>query len=159
MVAIYNNYFLILSAATAILGMIFSSMQAAIGNSIVSESKDKNFKDMRKINFIYMGISGLVTIIILLNIQAFMKIWVGSSAMFDNVTVLLLAIYFFFMKITDSIGAYIAATGIWWKCKEIYLSETFINILLNIVFGYYFGIRGIIVASMISVTLVNYFLR
>lgn len=155
-VGIYNNYFYILNAVTAFLALIFTSMQAGIGNSIAKESVEKNFNDIKKIRFLYMWISGWCTVCIFTLTQPFMKIWVGSKLMFSDLIVAILAFYFYAMKMTDTGGAYISATGNWWRCKYTYLFEAIVNLVLNLVFGYFFGIVGVIAATIISVLFVNY---
>lgn len=157
LVAVYGNYFIILNSLTAFLAVFFTAMQAGIGNSVVKEDVEKNYDDLQKINFIYMWIAGWCSVCLLLLIQPFMKIWVGEKLMFPIIIVILFSCYFFFMKLTDSIGAYIAATGIWWECKWIYLCETLCNLVLNIMLGYFWGVVGIIIATIISVVCVNYF--
>lgn len=156
LVGIYNNYFYILNAVTAFLALIFTSMQAGIGNSIAKESIEKNFNDIKKIRFLYMWISGWCTVCIFILTQPFMKIWVGSELMFSDFIVAILAFYFYAMKMTDTGGAYISATGNWWRCKYTYLFEAMVNLILNLVLGYFGGIIGVIVATIISVLFVNY---
>ena len=131
-------------------------MQAGIGNSIAKDSVEKNFIDIKKIRFLYMWISGWSTVCILVLTQPFMKIWVGSNLMFSDVIVAILSFYFYAMKMTDTGGAYISATGNWWRCKYTYLFEAIVNLILNIVLGYFWGIIGVIVATIVSVLFVNY---
>ncbi len=152
----YNNYFYIINALTAILAIFFSSMQAGIGNSVVLENTEKNFEDMKKIHILYIVIAGWCSVCLWILFQPFMKIWMGEDKLLSTGTVLLFAVYFYLMKMTDSIGAYISATGTWWKCKWIYAGEAVTNLLLNILLGYYFGITGVIVATIISVFFINY---
>lgn len=155
-VGIYNNYFYLLNAVTAMLSLIFTSMQGGIGNSIAKESIEKNYIDFKKINFMYLWISGWCSICLLCLMQPFMQIWVGKDNMFPMQYVLLLAFYFWTMKMTDPIGAYIAGTGIWWGCKYIYLLEAAVNLILNISLGYFWGVIGVIFATIISVVFVNF---
>ncbi len=42
--AVYQNYFYIVSSLTGIVGIIFLSCTAGIGNSIILESEEKNYK-------------------------------------------------------------------------------------------------------------------
>ncbi len=156
-VGIYNNYFYILSSVTAILAILFTSMQAGIGNSIAKETKEKNQIDMTKIRFLYMVISGICSICIFVLIQPFMILWVGKELMFSNTIAGMLAFYFYSMKMTDPVGAYISGTGLWWKCKVTYILEAAVNLVLNIGLGYFWGVTGVIVATIISVLFVNYF--
>ena len=50
--AIYQNYFYILNAITGLITVVFSACTAGIGNSIVVETKEKNYKDLNKFTFI-----------------------------------------------------------------------------------------------------------
>ncbi len=156
MVGIYNNYFYLLNAVTAILSLVFTSMQGGIGNSIAKESVEKNYIDFKKINFIYLWISAWCSICLLCLMQPFMKLWVGLGNMFSFRYVILFAFYFWAMKMTDPIGAYIGGTGIWWNCKYIYLLESALNLILNIFLGYFFGVIGVIIATIISVIFINF---
>lgn len=156
MVGIYNNYFYILTAVTGFMSLLFTSMQGGLGNSIAVESKKKNYSDFRKINFLYVWIAAFASIMIFVLVQPFMVLWVGKDLLFPVSIVALLAVYFYAMKMTDSIGAYIAATGLWWKCRFVYIGETVANLVLNIILGYYFGVIGVIIATIITVIIVDF---
>ena len=62
--------------------------------------------------------------------------------------VAILAFYFYAMKMTDTGGAYISATGNWWRCKYTYLFEALVNLVLNLVLGYFWGIIGVILQQL-----------
>ena len=65
MTAVYSNYFLILTSVTSLFGIIGSSMVASVGNSIVTENEEKNYRDMRRFNFMYMLLAGWAVICML----------------------------------------------------------------------------------------------
>lgn len=155
-VGMYNNYFYILNAVTAILSLIFTSMQGGIGNSIVKETVEKNYSNFRMINFMYMWIAGWCTICLLVLMQDFVELWVGAEFMFRPYITFLFVFYFWSMKMTDTVGAYIAGTGIWWKCRYTYLLESAVNLILNICLGYLWGVLGVIIATIVSVIFVNF---
>ena len=46
--AIYQNYFYIMNAIVGILLVLFNSITAGIGNSLITESIDKNYDNFRK---------------------------------------------------------------------------------------------------------------
>ena len=50
--AVYQNYFYILNAITSLITVVFSACTAGIGNSIVVETKEKNYRDLNKFTFI-----------------------------------------------------------------------------------------------------------
>ena len=155
-VAVYNNYYTIMNAVIIALGVITSSMVASVGNSIASESKEKNYEDMQKFNFVYMWISGWFTICLLCLYQPFMKLWMGEQNMFPMSVVICMCIYFYALKVGDIRAVYAEAAGLWYEGKYRALAETITNVVLNIVLGKYYGVIGIIVATLISLLTINF---
>lgn len=155
-VAMYNNYFMILSAITGILIIFITSMTASIGNSIAVESVEKNYSDLKKFNFIYMWISGFCTVCLLCLYQPFMKIWMGEQYLFSMGIVICFCLYFYSLKVGDIISAYTQASGIWWEGRYKAIIETVINIVLNYFLGKTFGVYGILLATIISLSTVGF---
>lgn len=155
-VAIYNNYYTIMNGVISILSILTSSMIASIGNSIVTDSIQKNYKDLEKFNFIYMWISGFCTIFMLCEYQTFMKLWMGEKFLFPMTSVVLFCIYFYLLKVGDILSSYYQATGLWYEGKYRAFAETILNIILNYILGKFFGVNGIICATIISLFLINF---
>lgn len=156
--AIYNNYYYILSAIVAIMVVISSSIIPGIGNSIVSETKNKNYSDFLKFNFIYMWIAGCITVCLVCLYQPFMKLWVGEKNILSTTSAFLFAIYFFCLMIGNVRAVYIEAAGLWWQNKSRAIMESILNLLLNIILGKLLGINGILIATIVTIVVVNFFL-
>lgn len=155
-VAIYNNYYMIMTGVTSILAILTASMVASIGNSIVTNGVEKNYKDMEKFNFIYMWISGFCTVCLLSLYQPFMKLWMGKDYLFPLSTVICFCVYFYILKMGDILSSYYQAIGLWFEGKYRAIVETILNIILNYFLGKYYGVNGIILATLISLFLVNF---
>ena len=156
MVAMYNNYYTIMNAVIGIMGVVGSSITAGIGNSIVIETKEKNYKDLKKFNFIYMLFSGLATVCMLNLYQPFMKLWLGQDMLLPFGVVVLFCIYFFSLKMGDIRAVYSDAKGLWWENRYRAVAESMANIILNFILGKIWGIYGIIVATLISLLIINF---
>ena len=153
--AIYNNYYLILSSVTTFLSIITTSMAAAVGNSIAVESVNKNYNDMNKFNFIYMWISGWCAICMLCLYQPFMKLWLGNNFLLPFSSVILFCIYFYFLQIGVFRATYEDAVGLWWETKYRAVIESALNLVLNFILGKIWGLNGIIIATLISLSIVD----
>lgn len=153
---IYSNYYYIMNTIIGILSIVGNSMLAGIGDSIATESIEKNYIDMKKINFIYMIISGWCTICMLCLYQPFMTIWVGNELMFDFHVVILFCVYFYVLKMGDIRGTYSDAAGLWWENRYRAVIEVMVNLILNIVFVQLLGIYGIILATLVSLFFINF---
>lgn len=155
-VAMYSNYYSIMAAVIGIMDIISNSIIAGIGNSIVTESLEKNYNDMNKFNFIYMLIAGMCTICLACLYQPFMSIWMGEEYMFSYPIVILFCIYFYALKMGDIRSAYVIANGLWWENRYRSIAEAIANIVLNATLGYFFGIYGIILGTLISLLIINF---
>ena len=155
-VGMYNNYYFILTALAGIFAVILNSILAGIGNSIAVESREKNYKDFRIINFMYMVISGAATVCLVTLMQPFMEIWVGEEYMFPTYISILFCFYFYLLRQGDISSIYFSAIGLWWKGRWRYLIEAVLNLTLNIILGKYFGVLGIIVATISTILCFSY---
>lgn len=150
-VGIYNNYFMVISALSSITSIIDVSIRASIGNSIVTDSVDKNYNDMNKYNFIFMWFFGWCTITVLCLFQPFMKMWLGEQYMFSNIIVVLLCIYFYSLCIGNIRYVYSTTIGLWWEERYITFAQVIANIVLNYILGKWLGVAGIVLATIISI--------
>lgn len=155
-VAIYSNYYTIMTAIIGIMGIFSSSITASVGNSIVTESEEKNYRDMNKFNFIYMWISGWLTICLACLYQPLMRVWMGEENMFSYGVVVLFCVYFYSLKMGDIRAIYSDAKGLWYENRFRAILETIANIILNLILGYFFGVYGIIAGTLISLLIINF---
>lgn len=155
-VAMYNNYYYIINALSSILLVLMNAIAAGVGNSVAVESKNKNLEDMRNINFLYMTISGFCLACLVSMYQPFMKIWVGDELLFSEMIMILFSLYFILQKIGDVEAQYFDAAGLWWHGKWRGIIEAGFNLVLNIALGYYFGVIGIVLATIITIVFINF---
>ena len=156
MVAIYDNYYYIMTAIVGFLYIIIDSLRAGIGNSIARNSVETNYKEFNNIMFCYMWIAGLCTICLFCLYQPFMKWWVGKSLMLNMDSVILFCAYFYTLTIGDIKAMYIDASGLWWENRYRSIIESVLNLILNYFLGICWGINGIIASTMISLLLINF---
>lgn len=157
--AVYGNYFYIYNAVSQFMLIISSSMNASVGNSIVTESVDKNYRDLLKFTFIFAWISGWCTITMACLYQPFMQLWVGKDLMFKTIQMELFCIYFYCANMAVIRNQYIAGNGLWVKQKMSYVVEAILNLILDFVLGKYWGVNGILMATIITIITCNFLWR
>ena len=155
-VAIYSNYYTIMIAIIGIMGIVNSAITPSVGNSIVTESEQKNYNDMNKFNFIYMWISGWLTACLICLYQPLMELWMGKENMFPFEIVILFCIYFYSLKMGDIRFIYSDARGLWYENRYRAIAESIANVILNLVLGYFFGVPGIIIGTLVSLLVINF---
>lgn len=156
MVTVYNNYYYLLSAISGVLDIIYQGVLAGIGNSIASETKQKNRNDFFKFSFINSWIVGWCTICFLCLYQPMINIWMGEDLMLPFSSVVLLCIYFYVWKIRQTVLVYKDAAGMWNIDNKKPYIEILVNLGLNVILVQYWGINGIILATIVSMLFVSF---
>lgn len=152
-VAIYSNYYYIYSAIGGFLSVIVAALTGSVGNSIATESVEKNYYDCQRFSFFFSGIISVCTVCLFGLYQPFMKIWVGEQYVASGTVMILFCVYFYISQIGQIRGIYASAAGIWWEFRWAELCEMLGNLLLNFLLGYFWGMKGILIATIITVTI------
>lgn len=150
LLAMYQNYYFIMSSVMGILTVVFSSCLAGIGNSMVTESLEKNYNDFRVLTFLINWILTVCMCCFATIYQPFIKLWVGEEYTFDLTVVALLCVYFYLVIIQQIIGMYKDAAGIWHQDRFRPLVASFVNLALNLLLVEIWGIHAIIASTIIS---------
>lgn len=154
--AIYNNYYNIFNGITVVLYIAVTALTGGIGNHVIVKSVSENYDELKKLDFLYMSISGWCTVCLLCMSQPFMEIWMGEKMTFPISVVALMCLYFYMMKVGDMKSNYTSANGLWWKMKYRSIVETITNLVLNVVMGKLWGVCGIVAATTISIFICNF---
>ena len=157
--AIYGNYYYIYSALYGVMLVICNAMGASVGNSIVKNSEEVNYKHMLTFSQIFAGIMGFCTVILACLYQPFMKVWAGEDLLLPAFDMLLFCGYFYVINMNNIRNQYISGNGMWWKLKWSYIVEALANLGLNFVLGQLFGITGVVWATIITIFCFNYLWR
>jgi len=155
MLAIYQNYFYILNSITGFISVIFTACTAGIGNSIVTETKEKNFDDLNKLTFIICWIAGFCSVCLLCLYQPFMELWVGKNYMLPFSAIICFVVYFFVRQINALLNLYKDASGMWHEDRFRPLMAALTNLILNVILVNLIGIYGILLSTVIAILFVG----
>ena len=150
MVGKYGNYYYIMNAIIGIMTVVYESLTAGLGNSIETESIDKNYRDFKVLTFLNMWLVTFCSVCLLCLYQPFMRIWVGESNMFSMSVVILLVIYFYIYQVRRIILTYKDAAGLWWEDRFRPYVVMIVNIVGNLIMVQFIGIYGVILSTIIS---------
>lgn len=152
---IYQNYFHIMQSVIAMIGIVFSACTAGIGNSIIVESRAKNYNDLKKLTFIISWLSGFCVCCFACLYQPFMELWVGKELMLNYSAVFCLCVYFYVFEINRLLNTYKDASGIWHEDRFRPLATAGANLVMNLIMVNYWGIYGIILSTVLSMLIVG----
>lgn len=155
-VACYNNYYMVISAVCSLIMVLFDSIRPSIGNSIVTESREKNYRDFCKISSLFLWISGFCSIAMICLFQPFMRIWVGEKYLLSTATVIMFGVYFFGWKMLDMLILYRDAAGMWWSLRYRPYVVSVLNIAMNILLVHLYGLEGVVFVTLFTSVCISY---
>ncbi len=148
--AIYNNYYFILTSVIGIIAVSFNACTAGIGNSILTETSEKNYKDFRTYLFIIVWFVCFCGTCFLCLYQPFMLIWIGEKGLLDFSVVICFCLYFAVYEINQLCVTYKDAAGIWHADRFRPLITGLANLLLNLILVNYIGLFGVLLSTVLS---------
>lgn len=149
--AVYQNYYFILSAVLAVIEMMIGSITAGLGNSFVTESKEKNYRDLLKFTFLFLWMTGVCVCCFLALYQPFMEIWVGAELMLPLGMVVCFAVYFYVYTLNRLLSIYKDAAGLWHQDRFNPLVSAAVNLALNLLTVKAMGLYGVQLATVVAV--------
>lgn len=151
----YQNYYMIMNAVIAMMSILSSSVLAGIGNSIMTKVTEEIYAEFKVWSFVYNWIASWCTICLVCLIQPVMELWMGTENILSADIMVLVVIYFYILKVGDVLAVYREAAGVWWKDKYRPVIEAFSNLFLNIVLVKYWGLCGVLLSSILTITFIN----
>lgn len=130
--------------------VIFSAITAGIGNSLVTESSEKNYNDFKKFTFIICFILCICCCCFVGLYQPFMKLWVGKKFMLSFSFVILFCILFYCLELAMVWATVKDAAGLWHSDRFRPLIGACANLIMNIVLVQVIGLYGIILSTVFS---------
>lgn len=151
----YQNYYFVMTSVTAFVSIIRSSCTAGIGNSIITETEEKNFNDLKKFTLMISWIGGFSCCCFACLYQPFMELWVGKENMLGYGFVICFCVYFYTTQINSLLNLYKDAAGIWHEDRFRPLVTAFANLGMNLIMVQFWGLYGIILSTVISMLFVG----
>jgi len=154
--AIYGNYYTILSAVIGLIDIVIQSCLPSIGNLLLENNKEHEIRLFKTLSFISYWLSGWCGICLICLYQTFMEIWMGDDMLLPFSTVVLFAVYLYSFKARAAIILFKDACGMWkadfWKP---YISAM-ANIIINISLVQIIGLNGVLISTIIVFVLINF---
>lgn len=153
MVTYYSNYMMLIGYTVTLLNVIFEGMGASIGSLVSENNKKHTLSVFWELFTSRIWISGIACFTLYISIAPFITLWIGEKYILSNTTLILLVVGMF-IRMTRSVvdsfkNAYQLFGDVWSP-----IAEACINLGCSIIFGYWWGLNGIIMGSNLSLILI-----
>ncbi len=150
LLAIYNNYYYIMTALFAFFMVFYNACRAGIANELIIEGEEKKVRDFNKLTFIVFFCLNVCVSCLLNLFQPFMKMWIGTDYLLEDSSVVLFCIYYVVYEIPVFWSVYKDAAGVWRQDRFRPLIGAIVNLAVNIMLVNIIGINGVIISTIIS---------
>ena len=152
LVAIYGNYMLIVLGVISLMNALLNGINAGIGNLIAENNQEKIKFVFWKITTLRIWIASIVCFGMYILGDSFITLWVGNKYLLPQSAFIPL-IVITFINLTRTNDAFLAAYGLF---QDIWapIVEACLNLGLSILFGFYWGLTGILIGVAISLIIV-----
>ena len=153
--ALYQNYYFIITALRMMLVVLLNACMAGVGNKLIMESKEANYRDLEKISLLFLWILGVSSSMLLCLYQPFIQIWMGRDNMLAAGLVLCFVVYYYSMGANKLINMFKDAAGIWRVDRWRPLTAALVNLSLNLITVRWLGLYGVLLSSVFSIVFVQ----
>ena len=153
--ALYQNYYFIITALRMMLVVVLNACMAGVGNKLVMESKEANYRDLEKISLLFLWILGVSSSMLLCMYQPFIRVWMGEDNMLAVGLVFCFVIYYYSMGANKLINMFKDAAGIWRVDRWRPLTAALVNLGLNLATVQWLGLYGVLLSSVFSIVFIQ----
>lgn len=149
-IGLYGNYNYIATAVLSFLLILYRALTPSIGNSLVSDSKEKNIQLFHSLYFMCFWLIAFCSAAMLCLYQPFMILWVGKDRLLSFGVVIMVTLFFYSNATRQLLTSYVGAAGLWNKTLARQIIAAIANLVLDLLLVRPFGIAGIVFASFFT---------
>ena len=150
---IYANYLMVTSALNHMIGVVYSSVSASIGNLVAESEGAKQLEVFHQLDFLTAWIMGFSSISLFICFNPFISLWLGPQFTFSLPVVLVISVNFYLFGMLRSVRTFYSSMGLFWYDRYKPIFESFINLGASIFLANRIGLIGILLGTTISTVL------
>lgn len=150
MVGYYSNYFMLVTYILSIYGIVFSSIEASVGNLNVDADSEKSFRIYKRLDYMLFCANLICTVVFLCVVQDFVGVWIGEKYRQGLLLVISLLFAFYLQCAMDITSTFRQTMGLFEVTKRVYPVMAALNVVLSIILGRWIGVAGVALATGVS---------
>lgn len=155
MVALYGNYMLVAGSLRTLIHNIMSGTTASVGN-LVSEGRQEHIYSVYKeLLSVHIWIAGVCAGCLYYLASDFISLWLGPQYVLPSVFVLLVCVNVFLYIVRDVTDQFLYGYGL---VQDVWspIVESILFIFLSVLFGQHYGLNGLMLAPLLSLSIIIY---
>ncbi|WLR42795.1 hypothetical protein LC087_00680 [Bacillus carboniphilus] len=155
-VGLYSNYQLIMEICRTFMNQITTNMYHSVGNLVSTEAKERVYLIYKVIHLINLWLYSALFVLLYINLDNFIIIWLGEDFLLGSIVVILLLISFWERGMRNAVTTIKTTSGIFKEDKYAPLIQASINLPISILLVQELGLEGVFLGTFISSLLVPF---
>ena len=153
LVTYYTNYTTITIGLALLLNALFNSIGAGVGNLVASGDKQRIMNVFDELFSVRFYISAGASIALYILTPSFITLWIGEQYILPQSTLAIICFTLFLNASRTSVDSYINAYGLF---QDVWapIAEACLNLGLSVLFGWIWGLNGILMGVVVSLLLI-----
>lgn len=152
-VAFYGNYMIVTQKLSVMTNYILESTGAGIGNLIAENNSSKIIKVFWELMTLRFWIASIFTFAVYTLLPSFIQLWIGEQYLLPNIVLVLMLINSFIGMTRGFNEQFLYGYGLF-SDTWAPLAEAIIYFVTAIIGGYYWGLPGILLGGVTSLTII-----
>lgn len=152
-VAFFGNYQLIFEKLTQLVSNFFGGIDAGVGNLVAENDEQKIHKVFWEMMALRFLVGGFICINLFFLTEPFITLWLGEKYILDKWILIIMLINLFISQVRTPVENFKSAYALFWDVWAP-IAEVILNLGFSIVLGMIYGIKGIMLGTLISLVVI-----
>ena len=148
-VAFVGNYQMVMNNINTLVGKVFESTNAGVGNLVAENDLGNMLKVFWEFMALRFFIAGCSSILLYNGFDSLISLWLGEKYVLSQTILVVLIIIFFMLQVRQPIDSFKQAYGLYGDTWSP-VAQSVINLILSIAFVIKYGVLGVFLGTMIS---------
>lgn len=156
-VTIYSSYNYITKYLNDFIYIVGTALTSSLGNLMYTKDRSETIPTFELINALFFFISSVLTTILFLVTNSFIALWVGSDKIISNIPFICILFIFFHNVARRPLLILKDVFALYKETQVVFIAEAGINFVLSFLTVSKYGISGVLVSSVISIFIANFY--
>lgn len=149
-VGYYTNYNMIVVYINSIYYILYSALEASVGNLNAEQNLEKSFSMYKKLSLGFAVLNAFCVAEYLCLIQDFITVWIGAKYLQSMVLVVAILFSLYVSQAMNVVSMYRQTLGLFREVQKIYPLMATINIVVSVVLVKLIGVAGVPLGTAIA---------
>ncbi len=150
-----SNFSMIVEAVAGVLTQITAAITASLGNFFAKEERNAGYQLFKRVDFLNFWLYGFSSVALIVLLNPFITIWVGTRFTLSTAIVVTLVLRFFTSGMINTLWTFRSTLGLFVQGQYRSLVVAALNVILSIGLSFCWGVAGVLAATTISRLMVN----